>query len=230
MASDMQPLARGAAPADFIRAHARPQAVAMCPEVRLYQVDALATLWQVGERDLGEAGVEVPFWAVAWPGGQALARFLLDAPQFVRGARVLDLGTGSGVCAIAAALAGARSVRGVDPDPMAIAAVALNARLNAVRIDACILDPLAGEPPADVDVVLAADLWYDREMARRITAWLRHAVASGLRVLAADPGRSYLPHGGLLDLECYDVPTSIDLERDVVTPTRVFQWLADPDA
>jgi len=202
----------------------------MCPQLRLYQVDALAALWQAGERELGAAGVEVPFWAVAWPGGQALARFVLDSPQFVRGARVLDVGTGSGVCAIAAALAGAARVRALDPDPVAVAAVMLNATLNAVRIDARAQDPLASEPPTDVDVVLAADLWYERPMAQRVTAWLRRAVASGLEVLAADPGRSYLPRDGLLELECYDVPTSTDLERHLVTPTRVFRWLADPDA
>jgi predicted nicotinamide N-methyase len=227
MSSAVQPPAPGAGAADFIRLHARPQAVALCPELRLYQVDALTALWQIGERELGEAGVEVPFWAVAWPGGQALARFMLDAPQFVRGARVLDLGTGSGVAAIAAARAGAASVRGIDPDPMAIAAVRLNAALNAVRIGTATADPLAGDPPADADVLLAADLWYERAMAQRVTPWLRRAAAAGLRVLAADPGRSYLPRDGLLELECYDVPTSTELEHAAVTPTRVFQLLAD---
>ena len=216
-------------PAHFIRAHAAPRAIALCPELCLYQVDALAALWQAGERQLGEAGIEVPFWGVAWPGGQALARFVLDMPQFVRGARVLDLGTGSGVCAIAAALAGASLVRGVDRDPMAIAAVQLNAALNSVTVHTHALDPLAAEPACDVDVVLAADLWYEQAMAQRVTHWLRRAASAGIRVLGADPGRRYLPREGLLELECYDVPTSLDLERDTVTPTQVFQVLAGPD-
>lgn len=228
MSIAVQPPAPRAGAAHFIRLHARPQAVALCPELRLYQVDALTALWQVGERELGEAGVEVPFWAVAWPGGQALARFVLDAPQFVRGARVLDLGTGSGVAAIAAARAGAASVCGIDPDPMAVAAVRLNAALNAVQVQAMTRDPLRDDPPTDVNVLLAADLWYEQAMAQRVTPWLRRAAAAGLRVLGADPGRRYLPRDGLLELECYDVPTSIDLERDIVTPTRVFQVLADP--
>lgn len=208
---------------DFILFHARPTPAALCPHLRLYQVDALSDLWQASERDLGDLGQEIPFWAAAWPGGQALARFLQDWPGVVRGARVLDLGTGSGICAIAAALAGAGHVQAVDPDPVAAQAVILNARLNGVAVQARAVDLLDTPPPPDVDVILAADLWYDAGMARRVTPWLRAAAGNGTRVLAADMGRAYLPPEGLLEIACYDVPTSIDLEHEPVTTTQVYR-------
>jgi len=211
----------------FVRSHARPSAPSLCPELVLYQVDALSDLWQAGERALGELGVEVPFWAAVWPGGQALARFVLDSPAYVRGARVLDLGTGSGVCAIAAARAGAAAVRAVDPDPVAAVAAELNAALNAVAVQVWAQDPLDAPPPS-VDVILAADLWYERALAERVTRWLRRAAQRGVRVLAADPGRTYLPASGLVEIERYDVETSTDLERATLTPTRVFLWGTPP--
>lgn len=209
----------------FIRRHTRPSAPALCPEIVLHQVDALCDLWQAGEAALGALGVEVPFWATAWPGGQALARYLLDTPGHVRGARVLDLGSGSGICAIAACMAGAGTVFAVDSDPVACAAVTLNAELNGVEIAVQAADPL-GDAPRAVDVILAADLWYEPSMARRVTPWLRGAASGGIRVLAADLGRTYLPRDGLLELERYAVPTSLDLEREPLTTTRVFRWCA----
>lgn len=207
----------------FVRTYARAVTPALCPELRLLLVDALSDLWQAGERELGEHGVEIPFWAAAWPGGQAMARFLLDLPAAVRGATVLDLGTGSGICAIAAALAGARSVDAVDTDPVACEAVALNAALNRVAIRARATD-LLDAPPPEVDVILAADLWYEAPLAARLTPWLKTAAGQGTRVLVADLGRAYLPSGGLAEIACYDVPTSTDLERSPVTTTRVFRW------
>ncbi len=229
MTGEVQPSGgRGLAPdraLEFVRSNTRPGTTALCPEIRLHQVDRLTALWQVGERDLGALGVEVPFWAVAWPGGQALARHLLDTPAEVRGRRVLDVGTGSGICAIAAALAGAGTTRAMDPDPVAIAALGLNTVLNRVCVQAQTVDPLVSPPPTDVDVVLAADLWYERCLARAVTPWLRRAAAAGARVLCGDPGRDYLPRDGLVELARHAVPTSRELERDAVTEARVFRLL-----
>jgi predicted nicotinamide N-methyase len=206
----------------FVRTHTRALTPALCPELRLHLVDALSDLWQVGERELGEHGVTIPFWAAAWPGGQAVARFVLDLPGAVRGARVLDLGSGSGICAIAAAMAGAHSVLAVDTDPVACEAVALNAALNQVAVSARAAD-LLDAPPPEVDVILAADLWYEAPLASRVTPWLRAAAGRGVRVLAGDLGRAYLPSGGMVEIASYDVPTSTDLEQLPVTTTRVFR-------
>ena len=150
----------------FVRRHTRDAAVALCPELRVRQVHALTALWQCGEAELGALGVTVPFWAVAWAGGSALARWVLDHPQRVRGREVLDLGSGCGVCAIAAARAGARRVGARDPDPLARAALAINARRNRVEVTVAGGDPLAEAPP-EVDVILAADLWYEQPLAAR---------------------------------------------------------------
>jgi predicted nicotinamide N-methyase len=223
----MQPPARldAAAARRLVEQLTRPRASALCPEIVLAQADELTRLWQATESRLGELGLDIPFWSVAWPGGEALARYLLDDPAPVRARRVLDLGTGCGICAIAAARAGAARVRGADPDPLSHAAVALNAARNRVEVDCALADPLASDPPRNVDVILAADLWYERWLARRVTPWLREAAARGISVIGADPGRAYLPREGLETLARYAVPTSLDLERDTITRTRVFRVL-----
>jgi predicted nicotinamide N-methyase len=188
----------------------RPEAV---PEVELHLVDDIVTLWKVtGEDD------PPPFWAVAWLGGQALARYLLDNPGEVRGRRVLDLGSGSGLVAIVARLAGAAEVLAVDIDPYCSAAIGLNAERNGVSVDIAVEDLLDGDVP-DVDVVLAGDVWYERDMAQRVMAWLSRGSA---RVLLGDPGRAYLPQEGWLELAAYDVPTTRDLEGVESKRVRVF--------
>nr|WP_239522868.1 50S ribosomal protein L11 methyltransferase [Geodermatophilus normandii] len=157
------------------------------------------------ETAAGGAGEEPPFWAAAWPGGQALARCLLDGPALVTGRTVLDLGSGSGLVAIAAVLAGAHRVLASDVDPFSRTAVGVNAGLNDVRGISVTGDVLDREPPA-VDLVVAGDVCYDREMAGRVLPFLDRARARGCEVLVGDPGRPYLPHGRLEAAAAYEVP------------------------
>ena len=182
------------------------------PEVRLHLAEDIEALWHV----VGADGPP-PFWAFAWLGGQALARYVLDHPGLVRGRRVLDLATGSGLVAFAAAQAGAADVLANDIDPYSEAAVGLNAACNApVRFDG--RDLLDADPP-DVDVILAGDVCYDREMTPRVLAWLARTRAD---VLLGDPGRDYLPRHGLVELAAYDVPTTRALEGVEVKRVRVL--------
>ena len=192
-------------PVGFVRAHthlSRPSAV---PEVQLHVADDVVALWEAMETEGGGAGEAPPFWAAAWPGGQALARYVLDSPQVVAGRRVLDLGSGSGLVAVAALLAGARSVVASDIDPFSHAAIELNADANGVRGIEVVGDVLDGPPP-DVDVVVAGDVCYDREMTERVLPWLWTAWIGGRTVLLGDPGRKYLPGEGLVAVGEYDVP------------------------
>jgi predicted nicotinamide N-methyase len=186
-------------------------------------------VWQATEAALGLAGTAaapIPFWAFAWAGGLALARFLQERPGEVAGRRVLDLATGSGLVAIAAALAGASTVTTADVDPFAEAAVGLNARANGVRIGFIGRDLLEEEPP-DVDVLLAGDTWYEGPLAERVMPWLRSAQARGTRVLVGDPGRRYLPANGLVPLASYEVQTTTRLEDRAIVRAHVFTLLAE---
>jgi len=178
-------------------------------------------VWRATEAVLGIAGAPIPFWAFAWAGGLGLARFVQEHPDEVDGRRVLDLATGSGLVAIAAMLAGASVVTAADIDPFAEAAVALNARANGVRIAFVGRDLLDDEPP-DVDVLLAADTWYERPLAERMLPWLDAAVRRGTRVLVGDPGRRHLPMSGLVALASYEVQTTTRLEAQAVLRTTVF--------
>src|SRR5262249_47983868 len=152
-------------------------------------------LWELMERVTGEVGMAPPFWAFAWAGGQALARYVLDHPDLVAGRRVLDLASGSGLVAIAAKRAGARSVVANESDGYADAAIEANAELNNVAVDRLHADLLAADPP-DVDVVLAGDVFYSREMTAMMVGFLRKAHARGALVLVGDPGRAYRPKEG----------------------------------
>lgn len=198
---------------DFVLAHTSLTALEVVPEVSLHLTDDIVSLWKVTGED-----APPPFWAVAWLGGQALARYLLDHPAEVAGRTVLDLGSGSGLVAIAARLAGASSVLAADIDPFCAAAVAVNAEANDVAVDVTVDDLLVHAPP-DVDVVLAGDVWYEREMAERVMAWLGRSEA---RILLGDPGRAYLPQDGWTELASYDVPTTRDLEGVTTKRVRVF--------
>jgi predicted nicotinamide N-methyase len=200
----------------FVRRHTRLREVDGLPGIRLHLADEVEHLWPATERELGTDGAPVPFWAFAWAGGLSLAGYLLDHPDEVRGRRVIDVASGSGLVAIAAAKAGAAVVTANDIDPFAEAAVGLNARANGIRVGWDGRDLLAGPPPG-ADVVLCADAWYEAPLAERVTAWLRACAAAGARVLAGDPGRRYLPQTGMRELARRDVQTTTILEdRDRV--------------
>jgi predicted nicotinamide N-methyase len=174
--------------------------------VALRVADDVVALWEAMESDGGGAGGEPPFWAAAWPGGQALARFVLDTPEAVTGRRVLDLGAGSGLVGIAAALAGAAEVVASEVDPFGQTAIAVNAALNGVGPMRVLGDMLDDAPPSSFDVVLAGDVCYDRAMTERVLPFLDGARRAGADVLLGDPGRRYLPRQRLTQVVVHDVP------------------------
>lgn len=177
--------------------------------------------WEAQERELGTPGLAPPYWASAWPGGQALARHLLDNPALVAGQRVLDLGCGSGLCAIAATLAGGARVEAADIDRCACEAASINANANGVAVQPLCAD-LIGESGGRWDVVLAADLWYERFLAQRVTGWLRQLAGAGVRVLVGDLGRAFLPRQGMRELGRYPVANSERLERAGVNAASAY--------
>jgi predicted nicotinamide N-methyase len=206
---------------DFIAANTRLQAVPHAPEISLWLADEITPLWRLTEEELGAMGLPPPFWAFAWAGGQALARWLLDNPGQIAGKRVIDLATGSGLVAVAAMKAGAASVLAADIDPFCAAAVAANARSNGVEIaftDANLLDA----PLPSVDLICAGDVFYEKPMAEAVLVWLKQAQANGTRVIVGDPGRTYFPKSGLTLLAEYTVPTTRELEDQEVKRSRVW--------
>ncbi len=208
------------APADFIRANTAVAAPPLVPEIRLWLASEALALWQAGEAELAASGLAPPYWAFAWAGGQALARYLLDHPDRAAGRRVLDFAAGSGLQAIAAAKAGAAAVTASEIDPFAAAAIGLNAGLNRVRVavvaaDVIGIDGAADAPnaaSADWDLVLAGDVFYERALAARLEPWLRRLAERGATVLVGDPGRAFLPKAGLERLIAYGVKTDRALE------------------
>jgi predicted nicotinamide N-methyase len=210
-------------PAAFVRTQTELAAPLVVPEIRLHLATEVTPLWRATETTLAASGLPPPYWAFAWPGGQALARHLLDHPALVRGRRVLDFAAGSGLAAIAAAKAGAASVAAADIDTFALAAIGLNATANGVTLQ-IIGDDLTDRPSA-WDVVLAGDVCYERPMAERATAWLRGLADAGALVLLADPGRSYLPTEGLAAIARYQVPTSRELEDRELRETVIWRLL-----
>jgi predicted nicotinamide N-methyase len=208
--------------AAFIRANTRPRAVPLVPEIVLLVADEAVPLWHKTEEELGEAGLPPPFWAFAWAGGQALARHILDHPELVRGKRVLDLASGSGLVAIAAMKAGAAAVTAADIDAFACAAALLNAAHNGVTVTACQDDVLAGTHDARWDAVLAGDIFYERDTAQRAFDFLSRHAARGSTVLIGDPGRSYLPRDRMRRIADYSVPVTRDLEDAEIKRTAVW--------
>ncbi|MFT8243486.1 class I SAM-dependent methyltransferase [Roseomonas sp. BN140053] len=194
----------------FVAAHTALARPALVPEVELYLATAITPIWQATEDWLRAEGVEPPFWAFAWPGSQALARRLLDAPAAAAGKRVLDFAAGGGLAAIACARAGAADVEAAEIDPLACAAIRLNARHNgaAVRV---LGDDAVGQP-GRWDLILAGDVCYEAPMTGHILPWLRALAAGGAEVWIADPGRAYLPRDGLEALHRFSVPVTRELE------------------
>jgi predicted nicotinamide N-methyase len=192
----------------------------LVPEVRLHLATEVMPLWRKSEEELEAMGVPPPYWAFAWAGGQALARYVLDNPQTVRGRSVLDFGSGSGLVGIAAMKAGARSVLSADIDKYAAAAIALNAEANSVGVTAT-TDDLIGND-GDWDVILIGDMCYERPLAERLLAWLRD---NGADSLLGDPGRSYFPKSGVERLALYNVQVTRDLEDREIRETGVYRLL-----
>jgi len=209
--------------ASFVVAETALAAPPLVPEIRLYLASEITPLWQATEARLAETGTPPPYWAFAWPGGQAIARQLLDQPALVAGQRVLDFAAGSGLAAIAAALAGAAAVEAAEIDPLAGAAIALNAAANSVAIAWREADLVGSD--GRWDVVLAGDICYERPMAERVMPWLRRLAGQGCLVLMGDPGRSYLPDRGLARLASHVVPTSRELEDRTERETVIWRVL-----
>ncbi|MFO0995678.1 MAG: 50S ribosomal protein L11 methyltransferase [Alphaproteobacteria bacterium] len=207
----------------FIRNHTAVTAPPLVPELKLHLATEITPLWQATETWLSRQGIEPPYWAFPWVGGQALARFVLDHPAYVRGQRVLDFGAGSGLVALAAARCGAE-VTASDLDPVAGAAITLNAALNDVAVEVAIEDAIDREGPWSV--VLAGDMFYERRLAERAWPWLLRLAGQGVSVFLGDPGRAFLPSAGLLECARYSVPTSKELEDREVREVRV--WRVSP--
>jgi predicted nicotinamide N-methyase len=204
----------------FVRDNTRLLPVPHAPEIRLHVAEEATELWQRTEDELGEMGLPPPFWAFAWAGGQALARYVLDHPDMVAGRRVLDFASGSGLVAIAAARAGAARVEAADVDAFAAAAIALNAAANDVRIVPR-LEDLVGRDEG-WDTVLAGDICYERDLAERVVAWLGDLSRRGATVLIGDPGRAYLPTIRLERLAEYEVPVTRSLEDAEIKRSAVW--------
>jgi predicted nicotinamide N-methyase len=199
-------------PRAFVTRHTRLRPVPGLEEIRLHLADDVLPLWRAIQLETGDPDAPLPFWAFAWGGGLALGRYLRDHPETVAGRRVFDLGSGSGLCAIAAMLAGATEVIAADIDPFSAAAIALNARANGRKVEVLRRDVLDEEPPDDIDVILVGDCWYEELLATRVRAWLRRARDRGIEVFVGDPGRRYLPTEDLVEIATYEVRTTTELE------------------
>lgn len=211
-------------PEAFVRAHTAVGHAPLVPEIALHLASEITPIWQATEDWLKERNIEPPFWAFAWPGGQATARLLLDEPARVAGRRVLDFAAGCGIAAIAAARSGAALVEAAEIDPLALAAVRLNAALNGTAVATPEGDIVGA--PCRWDVILAGDVCYEAPMTAHILPWLRAMAAAGAEVLLADPGRAYLPREGLDPLARHAVPTSLELEDRTLREVTIHRLRA----
>jgi predicted nicotinamide N-methyase len=211
-------------PAVFIRRNTAITALPLIPEIRLHLASEITPIWQATEESLARSGLPPPFWAFAWAGGQALARYLLDHPEHVAGRSVLDFGAGSGLVAIAAAKVGAEFVLAAEIDHFAAAAIAANSALNKAAVTVTTADVIDAADPRWA-VITAGDVCYEQPMAGRVTAWLRALTRSGSLVLLGDPGRAYLPAEGLRERARYLVPTSRELEDRETREAVVWEVL-----
>lgn len=216
-------------PEAFIRANTALEAPAMVPEFKLWLASEYVPIWQATEAWLEEQNIDPPYWAFCWPGGQAIARYLLDNPAEVRGKRVIDLAAGSGISSMAAVRAGAASVIANDIDALSLVAARLNAGANGLAFEVSMDDWLAGPDGApEADVVIAGDVCYEREMSAKALAWLRSHARLGRLVLLGDPGRNYFSAQGLQERARYEIPTSLQLENRGMRETVVWQVLPHP--
>ncbi len=211
-----------ASPRAFVIRHTRLRPLAGVDGIQLHLADDLLSVWRALQLETDDPEAALPYWAAAWGGGLAIARHLAEHPEIVAGRRVFDFASGSGLCSIAAAQAGAAHVNAIDIDPFAAAAIALNARANGCRIEVTRRDALAERAP-EVDVLLAGDCWYEAELAGRVLPWLREARIHGIEVLVGDPGRAYLPTAALVEVAAYDVRTTSDVEDLRFTTAKVYR-------
>ncbi len=209
-------------PETFIRANTSLLAPPHVPEIRLYLASEAHELWLKTEEELEAIGLPPPFWAFAWAGGQGLARYVLDHPETVKGKRILDFASGSGLVGVAASQAGAAKVTASDIDPWSQTAVRLNAAANSVSLDFNETD-LIGQN-VDADVVLAGDVFYDKSFAGALVPWFEALAAEGKDVLVGDPGRTYLPKDRLEFCAVYEVPVTRALEDSEVKKTTVWRF------
>lgn len=198
----------------------------LLPEIRLHLAMEDLPIWRMGEDELYEMGWTTPFWAFAWAGGQALSRYLLENPDAVRGKRVLDFGSGSGMVAIAAVKAGAWDVTAADIDPLAAEVMRMNAEANDVYFDITTEDLVGQE--SQWDVVLVGDVCYDKEIADTVIPWIHEMAKNGTDILVGDPGRFYLPKLGLRQIAKYHAPTTSIMEDSDLRNAQV--WVVDPTA
>lgn len=229
-----------ASPREFISRNTRVQATPLLPEIELFLAHEMLPLWQLTENELERSGLPPPYWAFAWAGGQALARFILDNPQMVAGKHVLDLACGSGIVAIAAAQAGARSVLAADLDALACAACKMNAEHNNAQIQVLQTDLITSKAPpkihrqtnddycaaatlSSIEVIVSGDVFYEQPMAEKFEAWLRAMAGAERLVLVGDPHRTYFPQHGVELLQRYQVITTRELEDSDLRNTAVWR-------
>ena len=223
MSAGDTPLPAVGDPAAFIIANTLLLPVPLVPEIRLHVADEAVPLWTKTEDEINAIGLPPPFWAFAWAGGQALARYILDQPETVSGKVVIDLASGSGIVAIAAARAGAARVIAYDIDSFARMAISLNARVNGVNVDVCSDDLLAEAAAPAAGTILAGDIFYESDTAKRAFDFLSMRAAQGATVLIGDPGRSFLPKDRLRKIAEYQVPVSRELEDADIKNTAVWE-------
>jgi predicted nicotinamide N-methyase len=210
----------------FIRADTALLPPPLVPEIRLHLAHEALPLWEKTEEELGALGLPPPFWAFAWAGGQALARFLLDRPDWVAGRDVLDFAAGSGLVAIAALKAGAARADASEIDAFACAAIGMNAEANGSTVTIIAEDVIGRDD--GWQTVLVGDVFYEKPLADRVLPWLRGLSARGATVLVGDPGRSYFPKSGLTRLATYEVPVTRALEDAEIKKTSVWRLDAAP--
>ena len=209
----------------FLRANTKLLVSTLVPEIKLHVAEESLPIWEKTEEELGEMNVPPPYWAFAWAGGQVLARYILDNPALVAGKRVLDLGSGSGLVAIASRRAGAAEALAADIDPFASAAALTNAEANGVRLRVTD-DDILDKTPGDIDVVLVGDMFYERDLSARVVSFIERAAASDAPVLVGDPWRSYFPTERFTSIASYDVPTTRELEDREMKHAAVWRLKA----
>lgn len=207
----------------FIRENTRLLTPPLVPEIRLHLAEESVPIWQKTEEELGEMNIPPPYWAFAWAGGQALARYILDHRAIFAGSLVLDLGSGSGLTAIASMIAGARRVLAADIDEVALAAIDLNAAENGVRLETTSKDLLMAPQPG-FTIILVGDLYYERQLAERVSAFIEEAKSRGVAIFIGDPQRNYFPKNKFQLAGEYQVPVTRELEDSEIKRTAVWRY------